>query len=88
MPNLNGPWLSFWLTWGTVALVLVGLYFAVLYWIENYMNAHRSEQAAREADARLEAERRSRALKIVNELKPLSARPARRLSMHQERHPK
>lgn len=36
MPNLNGPWLGFWLTWGTVALALVGLYFAALIWLEHY----------------------------------------------------
>lgn len=77
MPDFTGPFFGYWLTRGAIALILVCLVFAALYWIENYMNAQRSDEARKRDEDRLEQERRSQALRIVNDLKPLSQRAAR-----------
>lgn len=76
---MNGPYFGFWLTFGTVALCVICLVFAALYWIENYQNATRSEDAVRREEARLEQARRQRAMDAVNAIRPLSQRPAVKL---------
>lgn len=86
MPDLSGPNFGYWMTRGTVALVLAALFLTACYYADHWLLTHRGDAAMRADEAKLEKARRERA--IVESLKPLSSSAVRRLSMHQERHPK
>jgi hypothetical protein len=75
---MNAPFFGYWLGIGLIVLIVITLGLTALWYLDQWMAAHRSDEAVRRNEADLEAERRRRALDVVNKVLPMSQRVKQR----------